>query len=119
MNLFKKFTDDEGIKVGVAISNGGDDDDEWKKSVPKVFSDLSRILDSNSNFVTWNCSTALEYSSVDQKICFQFKHRGKIIYQFYKLVSEFQFGEATTFRTSVLRTYDKKGDLMMTTKFSN
>lgn len=78
MNLFKKFTDDEATKVGVAISDGGDDKGEWKKSVPKVFSNLSRKLD-NNNSVTWNYSTALEYSSLDEKICFQFKHRDKII----------------------------------------
>ena len=113
--IFKKFTDDEGIKVGLSISDG--DDGEWQKSVPKVFSDLSSKSDSKSNFITWKYSTALEYTSVDQKICFQFTHRGKIIYQFYILVSAFTYGEDTAFRT--IGTHDEKGELTITTRFSN
>lgn len=118
-DIFKKFTDDGGVKVGVAISDGNDD---WKKSVPKEFSDSSRKFDSNSNFIVWNYWTVLEYSSVDQKICFQFKHGDKIIYQFYSLISEFRHGdpgELTTVRAGAIGTEDGKGYLKFAIKFSN
>ena len=83
-DIFKRLIDEEGIRVGVAISHSWD---ELQRKDLK-FTDLSRRSDKDSNSITWNFPMELELSGLDKRLCFEFQHRGNSLSRGSCLLSE-------------------------------
>lgn len=113
-DLFKRLIDEEGIRVGVAISHSWDE--LQRKDLQ--FTDLSRRSDNDSNSITWNFPMELEFSELNERLCFEFQHRGESLSRVSYLLSDLHKEAGSALKEFVLQEDQGKGDVIIKCKFS-
>lgn len=113
-DLFKRLIDEEGIRVGVAISHSWDE--VQQKDIK--FTDLSRRSDKDSNSITWNFPMELEFSGLDKRLFFVFQHRGNSLSRVSYLLSDLHKMAGSALAGFVLQEDQGKGDVTIECKFS-
>nr|POE91382.1 hypothetical protein CFP56_51794 [Quercus suber] len=111
---FKRLIDEEGFRVGVAISGS------WKKLEKEdlKFTGLSRRSEKNSNLIEWNFPMELEFSGLDKRLCFEVQHRGISLSRVSYSLSELHGMAGSALLGLGLKEDQDKGEVKIEIKFS-